>query len=95
MWIYLLVYLSIPIWNRVFKKNRIAFITVVATELFLILALRAPTLGVDLDNYSGGYRYISSLSFADMIKSKDISIFLLGNFRRMPMERFDRSFGAC
>ena len=68
MWIYLLVYLSIPIWNRVFKKNRIAFIAVVATEMFLILALRAPTLGVDLDNYSGGYRYISSLSFVDMIK---------------------------
>jgi len=51
MWIYLLVYLSIPIWNRVFKKNRIAFIAVVATEMFLILALRAPTLGVDLNNY--------------------------------------------
>ncbi len=68
MWIYLLVYLSIPIWNRVFKKNRIAFIAVVATEMFLILALRAPTLGVDLNNYSGGYRYISSLSFVDMIK---------------------------
>ena len=67
MWIYLLVYLSIPIWNKVFKKNRTAFIAVVATEMFLILALRAPTLGVDLNNYSGGYRYISSLSFTEMI----------------------------
>ncbi len=45
----------------------------VAFQLFLILALRDVTLGVDLPNYSAGYKYISGLDFGDMFSRLGIS----------------------
>lgn len=69
MAIYLLLFASVPFWHLVFKKQKKVFVTIVALELFAILALKAPTLGVDLDNYSAGYEYIANMSFTEMIAS--------------------------
>lgn len=66
MLIYILNFLSIPIY-ALFIKNRKHFVTLMTVQLFLILAFRAPTLGVDLPNYSGGYDFISTLSFGQML----------------------------
>ena len=69
MAIYLLLFASIPFWHLVFKKDKKTFVAIVALELFAVLALKSPTLGVDLDNYSAGYEYISNMSFKEMIAS--------------------------
>lgn len=68
MLIYLLNFISIPIYNH-FIKDRKKFIRIVALQMFIILALREITVGMDLYNYQGGYFYISSLSFVQMLKS--------------------------
>lgn len=66
MAVYILNFLTLPIYD-VLIKDRKKFVMIVTAQLFLILALRDPTLGVDLVNYSGGYNYISSLGFTDML----------------------------
>lgn len=66
MWIYLLNILMIPLYSRLFK-NRRTFVIVVSLQLFLILALRSTSLGVDLSNYSDGYDYIRGLGFSDVM----------------------------
>jgi len=66
MAIYVLCFLTLPIYD-VLIKDRKKLVTILTLQLFLILALRDPTLGVDLPNYSGGYNYISSLGFTDML----------------------------
>ena len=66
MAIYILCFLSLPIYDVLIRDKR-KLVTVVTVQLFLILALRDPTLGVDLANYSGGYRYITSLDFTSML----------------------------
>ena len=65
MWIYLFNIITIPIYSRLIKDRK-KFIILVALQLFLILALRSVTLGVDLSNYSAGYEYIGKLSFEEM-----------------------------
>ena len=66
MWIYVLNFILILLYGFLFKNKKL-FVTLAAVQIFLILALRAPTLGVDLDNYSGGYEYIAGLDFRDML----------------------------
>ena len=66
MAIYVLSFLTLPIYD-VLIKDRKKLVTVVTLQFFLILALRDPSLGVDLVNYSTGYNYISSLGFTDML----------------------------
>ena len=68
MWIYILNLLTIPIYAILIKDKK-KFIILVALQLFLILALRDTTLGVDMGNYSGGFKYISNMSFSDLISS--------------------------
>lgn len=71
MWIYLFNIITIPIYSRIFK-NRKVFVTIVGLQLFLILALRSVTLGVDLPNYKGGYEYIGGLEFDDILSRLNI-----------------------
>ena len=66
MAIYILCFLTLPIYDVLIRDKR-KFVTVVTVQLFLVLALRDPTLGMDLVNYSGGYNYISSLGFTDLL----------------------------
>ena len=66
MLIYILNYLSIPLY-QFFVKNKKWLVLLLSLQMFLILALRAPDLGADLENYAGGYAYIASLSFGDML----------------------------
>lgn len=48
-------------------KDKKKLVVLASLQTFLILALRAPTLGVDLDNYSGGFEYIKTLGFGDLL----------------------------
>ena len=67
MAIYLLNFISIPIYDLLIKnKKKLVFL--VATQIFLILALRADTLGVDLDNYKQFYEFYQTLSFGEIIR---------------------------
>lgn len=66
MLVYILNYISIPIYHALIK-NKKQFVTLVSIQLFLILALRAPYLGVDLENYSAGFDFISTLGLGDML----------------------------
>lgn len=66
MGIYLYNFISLPIF-RVLSQKKWQFCFIVSVQLFLILALRDELLGVDLPNYIGGYQYISTLSFSDML----------------------------
>ena len=66
MWIYIANFILILVYGFLFKNKKL-FVTLAAVQIFLILALRAPTLGPDLPAYSGGYEYISTLSFGDML----------------------------
>lgn len=66
MAIYILNFLTLPIYNFLIKDRR-KYVTVVTLQLFLILALRGPTVGMDLPNYAGGYEFISSLGFTDLL----------------------------
>ena len=67
MAVYILNFLSLPIYNLL-VKDRKKFVILVSCQLFLILALRNPSVGMDLANYAGGYGFISSLDFLDMIR---------------------------
>lgn len=67
MAIYLLNFISIPIYDLLIKnKKRLVFL--VATQIFLILALRADTLGVDLENYKQYYEFYRTLPFGEILR---------------------------
>ena len=67
MAIYLLNFISIPIYDLLIKnKKRLVFI--IALQLFLILSLRADTLGVDLENYKQFYEFYQTLSFGEIMR---------------------------
>ena len=66
MLVYLLNYLSIPLWMGINKnKKQVTFI--ICLQMFLILALRADTLGADLGNYALYYKTWSKHTFGEMI----------------------------
>ena len=60
MAIYLLNFISIPIYDLLIK-NKKKLVLIVSLQLFLILALRADTLGVDLDNYKQFYEFYKTI----------------------------------
>lgn len=66
MWVYLLNYFSLPIYKKIIKHKK-TFCFIVSLQLFLILSLRNPMLGTDLQIYSKGFQYISGLSFTELI----------------------------
>ena len=66
MWIYIINFVLIIAYG-IFIKNKKLYVSLAAAQTFLILALRAPTLGVDLDNYSAGFEFISGLDLADLV----------------------------
>ena len=66
MAIYLINIFLILLYS-IFIKDKKKFVILVSLQLFLILALRSSTLGVDLNNYSAGFNYIKNLSFFDML----------------------------
>lgn len=66
MSVYILNFLTLPIYNLIFKDKK-KFVFAVTLQLFLILALRDTTVGMDLPNYSGGYSYIASLRLTELI----------------------------
>lgn len=67
MAIYLLNFISIPIYDLLIK-NKKRLVVLVATQIFLILALRADTLGVDLENYKQYYEFYRTLPFSEIIR---------------------------
>lgn len=67
MSIYLISIACIPMYHY-FIRNRKWFVIVATIHLFALLALRDVSLGVDLPNYAGGYAYISSLSFSEVLQ---------------------------
>lgn len=64
MTIYILNFLTLPLYGFIFNRRTLCFIAFL--QMFLILALRADTIGVDLPTYQTGFEYISGLSFEDM-----------------------------
>lgn len=66
MQIYVLNFVLILIYGLILR-NKKAFVALSAIQLFLILALRDPLLGVDNTVYMAGHEYISTLSFKDML----------------------------
>ena len=68
MLIYLLNFISIPLYSLLFKNKRKLVIALVSLQLFLLLALRADTFGTDLANYKIYYEYYRTLSLWDVIK---------------------------
>ena len=66
MLIYILNFVSIFLYGLLIKNKKL-FVALASIQLFLILALRDPLLGVDNAVYMAGYDYISELSFADML----------------------------
>lgn len=68
MWLYILNVITIIIYALLIKDKK-KFVILVAIQLFLILALRDITMGVDMNNYIGGYKYIGQMGFDDMISS--------------------------
>lgn len=67
MAIYLLNFASIPVYDLLFKKKKL-IIFLISTQIFLLLALRTDTLGVDLENYKTYFEYYGTLSFWDVIR---------------------------
>ena len=65
MLIYLINFISIPLYNLIIK-NKIFFVGLVSLQLFLILALRANDLGPDLVGYQETYRYIGFFSWQNL-----------------------------
>lgn len=66
MLIYIYNLLSMPIYGLILK-NKKTFCYVASFQMFVILALRDVTIGMDLANYYAGYEYIGTLSFNEMI----------------------------
>ncbi len=67
MAIYLLNFISIPIYALLIKKKR-PIIFLLSLQMFLILALRADTLGVDLENYKIFFNAYREMSFGEIIR---------------------------
>ena len=67
MAIFLLNYISIPIYDLLIKKKR-AVLLLVTLQMFLILALRADTLGVDLVDYKIFYEHYQTMTFGEIIR---------------------------
>ncbi|MBP3370414.1 MAG: EpsG family protein [Clostridia bacterium] len=68
MAIYLLNFISIPIYDLLFKNKKRMIIFLLSVQMFLILALRADTLGVDLGNYKIYFEHYNKMSFMEIIK---------------------------
>ncbi len=68
MAIYLLNFISIPIYDLLFKNKKRIIIFLVSVQMFLILALRADTLGVDLPTYRFYFEYYETLPFLEILK---------------------------
>ncbi len=68
MGIYIFNILSLPIYKYIFK-NKKQLCIVIAFQMFLILALRDDTLGVDYSNYLAGFKYIKNLSITELFSS--------------------------
>ena len=68
MAIYLLNFISIPIYDLLFKNKKRMIIFLLSLQMFLILSLRAETLGVDLGNYKFYFEYYAKLPFGEIIK---------------------------
>ena len=66
MWIYILNVLLLIVYSFLIKDKK-KYIIFSSIQCFLILALRANTLGADANYYNNGYEYISKLSFWDML----------------------------
>lgn len=66
MGIYIFNIISIAIYG-ILIKNKKLFIWIAGIQLFIILALRNVNIGPDLENYAGGYQFISSLSLNDLL----------------------------
>lgn len=71
MWIYLLNYISLPIY-KLFIKDKKKYVILVTTQMFLILAFRAENIGYDLGNYRTYYEYYKTLPFSEIISSFNI-----------------------
>lgn len=68
MWIYILNVVTIIIYALLIKDKK-KFVILVGIQLFLILAMRDITMGVDMENYIGGYKYISQMNFDGLVSS--------------------------
>lgn len=66
MVIWLLNYMSIPIWNH-FIRDKKLFISIICMQMFLLLALFNPSLRVDYIGYFEGYNEISTYSLGEML----------------------------
>lgn len=65
MGVYIYNYLSMPLYGRIF--NRKSFCILASLQMFLILALRANSVGVDFVTYDSAFSFISTIDFADML----------------------------
>lgn len=66
MAVWLLNYISIPVWNY-FVKNKKIFVSIICLQMFLLLILFEETLRVDFKGYFNGFNEISTYSFGEMI----------------------------
>ena len=65
MIIYIWNYISILLYAKIFKRR--TFCMLVSMQMFLILALRADSVGVDLTTYKEAFDYISTLTYTDVL----------------------------
>lgn len=65
MGIYIYNYISLPLYSRLFDRRK--FCILASLQMFLILALRADTVGVDLVTYKQAFGYIADLGFSDVM----------------------------
>ena len=66
MGIFLFNILSIPIYRWLFKNDKV-FCIIVSFQMFLILALRSDTLGVDLVGYAESFETVKSWSRSELV----------------------------
>lgn len=64
MWIYIANIAILPFYGMFRKRNIGIFFA--GIQMFLILAFRDITVGADLGNYIGGFKFISGLSFVNL-----------------------------
>lgn len=67
MYIYILSMAMVPMLGLLKGKYGKLGVVLNGLQLFAILALRDTTMGVDLLNYEGGYAFISTLSFDNLV----------------------------
>lgn len=63
--IYVFNFLSMPVYGKVFRRR--SFCWLASMQMFLILALRADTVGIDLSTYHSAFDYISQLNFEELL----------------------------